>query len=402
MSRATALTFSKFATMVLAAHSWTVQPASAADGDSARCMAVRRHCENGDASCAWLLNALTEDGIVCPVTEAAAVPESVRCMAVRHLCEDSNPACASSRKELADDGVVCASISAPSEPARSVGAVTDQEYGVRCEKALAACRDGDATCARWRDAFNEHGSVCPGVNASLTATRKGPTGSPNPASYVGAATAPTSSDKGKLFAGDTLGKLQTECDAAHGYRAFSAEVKCVENGIRVSQDFSAKAVSEEIHLYTLTAENLVDEVGRKSMSSTAARVELQKAFLEFRDRLNRQNAETAAKEEAARLQAQQIAASAQAAREQENQRLLAAQAAAEDVQRAQDQEAQRAAQQAALEQVREQCREGMQINHNGINYAGLAQCDADPYAYARIKHINCSGNGTNQISCTEQ
>jgi hypothetical protein len=235
-----------------------------ADQESERCMAVRHHCENREATCDWLRNALKEDGVLCP----GADPKS--------------------------------------NPSDAFGPVTDEEYAGRCERALTACRNDDVACAKWRDAFNEHGSVCPGVNAPPSATRKGPT--------ANSSTVPAhaSSDTATSRAGDSLARLRSECDVAHGYKAFSAEVRCIENGIRVSQDFSATTVSDEIQLYTLTADNLVDEVGRKAMSPTAARVELQKAFLEFRDRSNRQNTEVAAKEEAVRLQAQATVATAKA------------------------------------------------------------------------------------------
>jgi hypothetical protein len=129
-------------------------------------------------------------------------------------------------------------------------------------------------------------------------------------------------------ASDALARVQAGCDIAHGYRSFRSEVRCIEDGIRASPDLAATTVSADLELYTLTADNLVDEVSRKVITRTVGRVELQKAFLEFRDLVNRQNAETTAKAEAAQLQAQQAAASARAARERDNQRLAAAQAAA--------------------------------------------------------------------------
>jgi hypothetical protein len=296
MSRAIAFHVLKLAAIAFAIHWSTIPKASAADGDSDRCTAVRRHCENGDASCGWLTHALKEDGIVCPGDDAPPSPSQVL-----------------------------------------VGPVSDEEYARRCERALAACRDDNATCASWRNAFNAHGSICPGVNAPPTATRKGPPYPPTPTSSPGAITSNASGDVGNSRAGDRLAKLQSECDAAHGYKTFGGEVKCIENGIRVSQGFSATTISDEIHLYTLTADNLVDEVNRKAISPTAARVELQKAYLEFRDRVNRQNAEIAAREDAARSQAREAAASAKAEQQRQEDRRLAAQA----VEETQNREAQR-------------------------------------------------------------
>jgi hypothetical protein len=44
--------------------------------------------------------------------------------------------------------------------------------------------------------------------------------------------------------------------------------------------------SGNLRLYMLTADKLVDDVSRKQTTGAAARVELQKAYLEFRDRTN--------------------------------------------------------------------------------------------------------------------
>jgi hypothetical protein len=251
-------------------------------------------------------------------------------MALRHLCEDGNPECASLRKGLADDGIVCSDFSAtpdPSDRLVGTGSVSDQEYAGRCERALTACHQSDPACERWRDAFNQHGSVCPGVNAPLTAARRGPTAASSSAFHSGEVNAPLLSDATKSSAAVTLAQLQTECDAGHGYKTFSLEVKCIRGAIQMSQEFATPAISDDIRLYTLTADNLVDEVGRKAISSAAARVELQKAFLEFRDQVSRQNAEASARQDAARLQAQERAATAKAEQQREQDRRAAAEAA---------------------------------------------------------------------------
>jgi hypothetical protein len=166
---------------------------------------------------------------------------------------------------------------------------------------------------------------------------RGPTAASNSTSHSGEVNAPLSSNAAESRAADALGQLQTKCDAAHGYKAFSSQVKCIKDGIHVSQEFVATAISDDIQLYALTADNLVDEVGRKAISATAARVELQKAFLEFRDRVGRQNAEAAATQQAARLQALETAATAKAEQQREEDRRAAAHA----IEVAQEQEAQR-------------------------------------------------------------
>jgi hypothetical protein len=352
MSRAIA--FHVLAAIAFAIHWSTIPKASAADSDSDRCTAVRHHCENGEASCGWLTHALKEDGIVCPGDDAPPSPSEVL-----------------------------------------VGPVSDEEYARRCERALAACRDDNATCASWRNAFNSHGSICPGVNAPPTATRKGPP-YPSPSTInPGAITGQASSDVGNSRAGDSLAKLLSECDVAHGYKTFSVEVKCIKNGIRVSQDLSATTVSEEVQLYTLTADNLADEVSRKAISPAAARVELQKAFLEFRDRVNRRNAEVSAKEDAARLLAQQAA---EAAQKRENERRSAAQAAEEAQRRAQQDENQRQAHLMELQQIKKQCIAAMWAHASDgagrFDPSKVNLCNSDPYAHLRPENqpkpsINC-------------
>lgn len=275
----------------------------------------------------------------------------------------------------------------------SACAVTDEEYARRCSTAQALCRDGDAKCANWRDAFNAHGSVCPGVNALPGASMKGPR-TPTSASVPAEPVARAIVDENKYAESaqrETLDDVRESCSARWGWHGLVDQTQCMKRVMARSNN----PTDPYINLYILEADKLIDDVRHKRISETDAGVELQKAYLDMLAR------ESAANESAARvaaLQQQQEAERTHMAAEARARE----QAAAEAAQRAQDQEAQRAVQQAALEQVKEQCREGMQINHNGINYAGLAQCDADPYAYARIKHINCSGNGINQISCTEQ
>ena len=305
-------------------------------------------------------------------------------------------------------------------------ALTEQEYALRCAKAEALCRDGDDRCASWREAFNEHGSVCPGVNAPATAAMRGPPETQRPTSYPNVVKTQASTDTSNLGSADSLARIQADCDASHGRKTFSSQVKCIKSGILLSQALSATTVSDDIHLYTLTADNLADEVGRKAILPTAARVELQKAFLEFRDRVNRQNAEMTAKEDAARFQAQQIAdaaqerenqrrASAQADRERENQRLAAAQAEQREIDRRQEElvafcvsEAnQRLAANPIF--VSDHIYLGLfETSYGAGTYRNVDRlCAKDNYWYKQVpppqKIINCSRSpGWGGINCTEQ
>lgn len=200
----------------------------------------------------------------------------------------------------------------------------------RCRTVRQHCENGESSCSWLRSALTEDGITCPASDTE--AFSKGEFVKLHRAAFV--ATGGTSrDDQSARSPTDILAYIQAGCDVTHGYQTFSSQVTCIKNDIRLSQVLSAATVSDDVQLYTLTADNLVDELGRKRISPTAARVELQKAFLDFRDRVNRQNAETTAKENVARSQAQQAAASAQAAQEREHQRLAAAQAAAEAEQR---------------------------------------------------------------------
>jgi hypothetical protein len=253
----------------------------------------------------------------------------------------------------------------------SVGAITADEYAARCNKARADCGgEGNENCAKWRDAFNAHGSVCPGVNAPSTATIKGPdtkfavsspdtanmsaedakrcqsaaavcasgvgdptfcmtykknftseglncpgVNAPSLSTTSGAPSTPAYTSSGPVRveaslqyarssnAGDTLANIQAECDAARGHNGFGSQVKCIKSGIQNSVGL-ASADSGDVQLYVLTADKLVDDVARKQITVAAARVELQKAFLEFRERTNRKNAEASNRAYAVRLEAQ--------------------------------------------------------------------------------------------------
>jgi len=254
-------------------------------------------------------------GLIGSVGASADTPDN--CVYAQGFCRNGSSLCEKYKIKLNAAHVVCPGVNAVAE-------VPDN-----CESAQAFCRAGSSLCEKYKQQYNSAGVICPGVNTQSTTTIGGASALSSSASSAGADGSHASTDTVKSRVGDILAKVQIECDTLHGYKTFGSQVKCVKEGIRASPDLSATIISGDLQLYTLTADNLVDEVARKSITPSAARVELQKAFLEFRDRVNRQNAEVSAKEDAARLQAQQAEASAQAAHEQEIQRLIVAQAAAE-------------------------------------------------------------------------
>src|SRR5277367_4780764 len=322
MSRAIAFYLLKLAAIAFAIHWSTISMASAADGDSDRCTAVRRHCENGEATCSWLRNALKEDGITCPGVDAPPSPSDVL-----------------------------------------VGPVTDEEYAGRCKRALAACRDGDAVRAKWRAAFNEHGSVCPGVNAPPSALMKGPS-------------AP------KAVVVSTNNKLQEFYGlcAPHVNSPLSSAIPCMKALVTASQDPIFNDRDPAMQLYLLEADDLLAKYEHRQVSESVAREKLLHMLLDLEERHRPQVEAQLAREASAQalLQQQEMERLRQAAEARARK-----QADAEAAQRAQDQESQRADQQVALERLTLQCKAVMGSMPGGFNIGRVVMCDSDPYAHLR-------------------
>jgi hypothetical protein len=354
--------------------------------------------------------------------------ESQRCAETRQCEVLKHGQCPEYRQSLDVDGIVCPGLNAPMKSTPSTGqysglvsnnaatSVSDKEYADRCLKAEQACYDGTYMCARWRDAFDAHGSVCPGVNAPPTAEMKGPTVISNAVLNTAATSGDTGDSPPQPSASDTLAKIQTECDAGHGYKTFGGQTKCVKDGIHGSPNLSAAAVSGELQLYMLIADNLVDKVERKQISSSEARVELQKAFLEFRDRTIQQLAETSAKQDAARLRAHQAEEIANAAQDREAQRNASLQAA-EEVQNREAQRRQNDAIEFCVSEATQRIAANPQFRNDNTFTLGIYQvgdtyrnvdkfCANDKYWFKQVppprKFINCQNQGMLGVNCTEQ
>lgn len=259
----------------------------------------------------------------------------------------------------------------------------------RCEAARHCDAESGGQCTSYRKWLKEDGIVCLGINS------------------------PT--DPAQSTEGDRLATVQTTCDTDHGHSTFKAQVKCIETAVHQSPDFSRSTIINYIQLYTLTADNLVNEVARKTITPSAARVELQKALLEFRDRVDRQNAEASTKENAVRLQAQEAVAANAAERRREEERQVALQAADETRKR----EAQNRYEEAVTFCVAEATAR-MNANPSYVNQhltVGVipallgapplnvnSQCENDTYWYKTIPlpqvQIHCSGSG-GSVNCTE-
>jgi len=109
-----------------------------------------------------------------------------------------------------------------------------------------------------------------------------------------------------------LDEIQAGCNAAHGFKTFGSQVKCIETG---TVGLTIYPNTGDIQLYLLTAEKLADDVAKKKITVASARVELQKAYLDFRERRDRKNAEASAQANAAKLETQRQEAEVERRRE---------------------------------------------------------------------------------------
>jgi hypothetical protein len=210
-----------------------------------------------------------------------------------------------------------------------------------------------------------------------------------------------------------IAHFQVVCNADHGFKTFSKQVWCIKELIAHSGDYGSQP---EVTLYALTADKLVDDVRTGRLSPAAARVELQRAYLEVLDReraLGADQQARAAREEQAQAAAEQerrAAAEAEAAREaaehqQASERAAAVQNCIEQVR----------ARQAALNRSQGALGQINQGLYGGTNPAAERNCSANPNAYQAIplppRQTRCSGDGyaypgsTNMdvdLTCTTQ
>jgi hypothetical protein len=272
-------------------------------------------------------------------------------------------------------------------------AVTEEQYAKRCAAAQTACQGQDPICSQWRDAFNQHGSVCPGVNAPANADMHGPV-----ASTQNATMPPPPND----VKSDTMADIQEMCSSKNGHHGFINQTRCIQLVMTRSNNPDLLPSNPYIGLYNLQAEKLIEDVYRQRISEANANIELQKAYL---DVLARQSA---ANESAARMRA--IGQQQEQARQSEQQRLAADVRAQEEAK--QKLLSQQAAEQANLEQLRHECVSAMMTRGDhggyGFNAADVNLCRSDPYAHLRPENrpasqrqVNCMGIGSNMINCTE-
>jgi hypothetical protein len=293
--------------------------------------------------------------------------------------------------------------------AAAVAANEDGPLDQKCIATQLMCKEHDEGCDRFRKLINKDRIYCPGINAPAR-----PIANEDVAGNI------ASRDLSHLEPADRLARIQTGCDAANGYKTFSGQVKCIQAGIHESDVLSSAIISADLQLYTLTADNLVDEVARKSISTSGARVELQKAFLEFRDRAIRRDTELIARENeqanAARLRAQQAEAAATAAQERANDRRAAAQAA-DEARAREDQRRQDEAVEFCISEATQRIAANPRFRNDNTFTLGIYQvgntyrnvdkfCASDRYWYKQVpepqKFINCQNQGMLGVNCTQQ
>ncbi len=129
---------------------------------------------------------------------------------------------------------------------------------VRCSAVRARCADESPLCATYKELLVRDGVACHGLSAP-----------PAPPTHREA---------------EGLAEIQASCDTTH--KEFASQIACIKRGVRTSESM-AKADSANIQLFLLTADQLVDDLARRQITVASARVDLQKAYLDFRDRTAR-------------------------------------------------------------------------------------------------------------------
>jgi hypothetical protein len=340
-----------------------------------------------------------------------------RCQSAASVCASGDdPAfCMTYKNNFTREGLICPGVNAPTLPVTSI-AIAETSADQKTERCMAMrrhCENGESACSWLRDALKDDGIICPGL------------GSPSRSATIGAYSTPTahpariepSSQYARSSeAADILANIQAECDAALGHSSFGSHVKCIKNGIQNSRGL-ATADSGDVQLYVLTADRLMDDVARKQITVAAARVELQKAFLEFRERTYRKTAEASNRQNAARLEAQaqqaeverrQAAADAEARAAEAVRQYAQAQANAQMMAAVQNCVALAYGRQNALATSPNLSVRSIANGQQGLrNFAGVTMesaCQKDPNWYLTIPVAptitNCQSMGLGNFNCT--
>lgn len=104
---------------------------------------------------------------------------------------------------------------------------------------------------------------------------------------------------------DTILESQRSCDASRGYSTISKQIDCTKHRLIRRYEMNLQPLDPNVELYIFTVDQMLEEISNGVRSEAAARVELQKTFLNIRER------------EAIAIQSQQIVKAAELQREQQ-------------------------------------------------------------------------------------
>lgn len=219
--------------------------------------------------------------------------------------------------------------------------------------------------------------------------------------------------------GGKVGDFQATCYADRRFRTFAQQVACIKGLLAQSTDPVYSSSNPDLTLYLLTADQLVADVKHRRITPSAARVQLQKAYLEMLDRMEaaRERLEREQQERAEAEQEKQHEEAEEAARQRE----LAEREAREEAAREAQQEAYAAAVQVCINQAKARrdalnaANPTLSLSQNagaaiGSLFGGTRsnrssdkdRCSEDPTWYESIPLLKCVRNMFGQVVCSTQ
>ena len=87
-----------------------------------------------------------------------------------------------------------------------------------------------------------------------------------------------------IYSLNALSTLQKSCDSSNGFNTFRSQVSCFKRCLAVVPDGPTSLMDVDNKLFILTAESLLEDIQGKRLTKAAARVELQKTYIEIRER----------------------------------------------------------------------------------------------------------------------
>ena len=165
----------------------------------------------------------------------------------------------------------------------SAQTITESQAPAICSEAKLDCQQDAGLCQSWRTRLDTESVICPGVNAVAPAAPQVP---PGTIATNGTETGDAAPERPEpIVPSQALEKLQAHCLASGMKTGASHQIQCLKQGFGSDSIFSTPDVTADIDLYRLKCDELANELSARKISSTAARVDLQRIFLDVRDRL---------------------------------------------------------------------------------------------------------------------